>query len=120
MQWALVLFRLKKRNIGYLWEEYPAVEAYAQRLIARPQFQKGVVEYQTFSKVVLPILIRKLKNKQARILLVMGWVTGFLFARRVRSPCVSVRGFKEEARNLRKNGTSLLRRSCICDFVPYI
>jgi tetrachloro-p-hydroquinone reductive dehalogenase len=74
MQWALVLFRLQKRNIGYLWEDYPAVEAYAQRLIARPQFQKGVVEYQSFSKVVLPVLIGKLKNNQTRIILVMSVV----------------------------------------------
>jgi glutathione S-transferase len=84
MQWALVMFRLEMRNIEYLWEDYPAVEAYAQRLIARPQFQKGVVEYQSFSKAVLPVLIRKLKNNQTRILLVMGGVASLLVARRYR------------------------------------
>ncbi len=63
MQWGLTLVRLHIR--GYhdlLWGDSPAIEAYCQKLMARPAIQKAVVQYQTNSfigELVLRLKIAK-------------------------------------------------------------
>mmetsp|Transcript_1816 Transcript_1816/g.3284 ORF Transcript_1816/g.3284 Transcript_1816/m.3284 type:complete len:213 (+) Transcript_1816:529-1167(+) len=61
MQWGLVLIRLQFR--GYrdlLWSQYPTIERYYQRLMARPAIQKAVVANHNGQKIGRLILWRKL------------------------------------------------------------
>lgn len=73
MQWGLTLVRLHIR--GYhdlLWGDYPAIEAYCQKIMARPAIQKAVIQYQTASKIGGLVLRRKIAKNGREIVLLMA------------------------------------------------
>lgn len=73
MQWGLTLVRLHIR--GYhdlLWGDYPAIEVYCKKLMARPAIQKAVVQYQTTSKIGGLVLRRKIAKNGRKIVLLMA------------------------------------------------
>lgn len=44
--WSIVLWRLQNRGYdAYLWDEYPAVQAYVAKLHARPEFHFAVLDW---------------------------------------------------------------------------
>jgi glutathione S-transferase len=63
MQWALALYRLQLRGYtDFFWADYPAIQAYAERLIARPAFQKAVVAWQGTSNIFSLVVRRKISQ----------------------------------------------------------
>jgi len=77
MQWGLVFVRLSFR--GYrelLWSQYPAIENYSQRLMARPAMQKAVISYHGGHKIGRLIISRKLAmaKKSQRVFIVAAIV----------------------------------------------
>ena len=61
MQWGLNLVRLHNRGYAdLLWGEYPAIQSYCERLMARPAIQKAVIAYQKGRRIGGMILRRKL------------------------------------------------------------
>lgn len=61
MAWGVVLYRLQALRLGGpLWGDRPSVARYAQRLFARPSFQRAVVDWdKPWSKVLVPLVRKK-------------------------------------------------------------
>ena len=62
VQWGAVIYRLQWVGLEpLLWEEDPIISAYANKLFAKPSFQRGVVQWSRVGrKVVLPTIRYKL------------------------------------------------------------
>jgi len=73
MQWGLTLVRLHIRGYSdLLWSEYPAIEAFCQKLMARPTIQKAVIQYQTTTKIGGLVLRRKIAKNSRKLMLVVA------------------------------------------------
>ena len=62
VQWGVVIYRLQWVGLQpLLWEEDSIISAYAEKLFAKPSFQRGVVQWSRVGrKVVLPTIRYKL------------------------------------------------------------